>query len=628
MRRSDPTGKCQAGYGSWVEVCSHAVRAMTFRSHTAEGAALNPNLSLKGEGWAATAAVFAVAGCFTSWSALPGPHWFDTPEFTAVGIALSTSHAPGHPLHAIYMRAATLAPLGDAGLRGNASSAVAFALALALFYRVLRAAAPRAPRLLAACVALVPLFVPMLWFQAIRSEVYALQFVASALCARLCQRAASGRDLRDVPLLVFAVGIAGTCHSFIAALWVPFALWSLAAGARVQVLERGREARRALLRALAACVPAGLVALLPYAYLPLRALGGGDVGWGAPDSARELWRTISAEQWQQAVAAAREPLSALDNASAAADYVLAQLGVPAAAILLLLIAGGVLGLVRERSGGALAALASVLLVFAAPVIDPLNPDLGGYLMHGFAALLLLAWLAADACARMLPPRASPAWAFALVLALCAARFDPGIRAGARLPERIGRALLAEVPVGGTLVISEYTTNFTQWYLQAAEGLRPDVARVFRAQVHSDWLARRLATTHPDAAARLPGFARSFFTAGTRFEPGVEIQGLSEVFARLQPVGLTFGPPGTHWPSVAELAAIDRSLVRGEPPAAEGRRMLAYFRVQHATWLLSARTPSSAARALAAWDIERAGQLAPGDELVAQLRARLAQVGGP
>ena len=571
--------------------------------------------------------VFAVAGCFSSWTVLPGPHWFDTPEFTAVGLALSTSHAPGHPLHAIYMRAATLVPVGDAGLRGNLSSAFAFALALAVFYRVLRAAAPHAPRALAVCTALIPLFIPVLWMQAIRSEVYALQFLASALIARQCQRAASGADLRDAPLLVWLVGIAGTCHTFIAALWLPIALWALAAALRVQLQAHGRAAREPLRRALLACTLAGAAALLTYAYLPLRALGGGDVGWGTPDSARELWQTITGEQWQHAAVEQRVPVTVGQNAQAAVDYVILQLGVPAAAILFALLALGVLGLLRARSGSALAALATVLIVFAAPVIDPLNPDIGGYVMHGFAALLLLCWQAADASEGVLPLRGFARLVFVPVLLLCALRFDPSVTAGARVPERIGRALLAEVPVGGVLVTSEYSTAFTQWYLQAAEGLRPDVARVFRAQLHTSWMPRRLATTHPEVAARLPTFPRSFATAGTRFEPGVEIQRLRGLFTHLQAVGLTFAPPGARWATPSELAAIDAGIVRDGPPAADGRRMLAYFRAQHAAWLLGPNKPSAEARALAAWEIARAAQLAPRDALVARLRGRLAQVGG-
>jgi hypothetical protein len=587
-------------------------------------AAIDRDASLGDERWTASALVFALAAGFSCWTALPGPHWFDTPELTAVGVALSTSHPPGHPLHALFVRAVTLAPFGDVGFRGNVSSALAFSLALAVFYRVLRASAPAVPRALALCAALTPMFVPMLWFQAIRSEVYALQFLCSALIARLCQRVASGADLRDVPLLVLALGVAGSCHTFIAALWLPIALWALAAGARARLRARPESARAELLRAAVAAVPAAVIALSIYSYLPLRALGGGDVGWGTPDSLGELWRTLSAEQWQRVAAQERAPVGALQNAYNAFDYVFAQLGAAVTAILFGVFALGLLGLIRARSGSALVAIATVLLVFAARVIDPLNPDLGGYLLHGFAALLLLIWLAADASASTLPVRWAP-WAFALVLALCVARFDLRATAGARIPERLGRALLAEVPVAGTLVTSEYSTTFMQWYLQVAEGLRPDVARVFRAQLDSPWLVRRLASAHPKVAARVPHFPRSFTHTDVRFEPGVELERLRELVPRLVPSGLTFSVGGRPT-TASELDRIDARLLRGEQPAADGRRMLAYFSAQHAVWLLAPRKPARPALALAASDLRRAERFAPNDALLAELRRRLAQLG--
>jgi hypothetical protein len=195
-----------------------------------------------------------------------------------------------------------------------------------------------------------------------------------------------------------------------------------------------------------------------------------------------------------------------------------------------------------------------------------------------------------------------------------------------VPERIARAMLAEVPNGGTLVTSEYASTFMQWYLLVAEGLRPDVARVFRAQVDSPWLARRLATAHPEVAARLPGFPRSFARADVRFEPGVEPERLGALVPRMQAVGLTFAVDAPRWASGAELERIDAGILRGERPAADGRRMLAYFSAQHAAWLLAPRAPAPAALALAASDLRRAERYAPRDPLLAELRRRLAQLG--
>jgi hypothetical protein len=78
--------------------------------------------------------------------------------------------------------------------------------------------------------------------------------------------------------------------------------------------------------------------------------------------------------------------------------------------------------------------------------------------------------------------------------------------------------------------------------------------------------------------------------------------------------------------VAVLERIDARILRDEQPAADGRRMLAYFRAQHAAWLLAPRAPASEALALAASDLQRAERFAPHDALLAELRRRLAQLG--
>ena len=55
--------------------------------------------------------------------------------------------------------------------------------------------------------------------------------------------------------------------------------------------------------------------------------------------------------------------------------------------------------------------------------------------------------------------------------------------GEPFPATVVRAMLEEVPPGGALVVSDYATIFGAWLLRAAEGARPDVALVFRGQMH-------------------------------------------------------------------------------------------------------------------------------------------------
>ena len=240
----------------------------------------------------ATAAVFAVAAGLFAWTALPGTHWHDTAEFGAVAWRLSLSHPPGHPLHAVLTHGIERLPLGDVPFRANLLSALALGAALALLYRLLRAIAPEGHRLPAIAGALLPAAMPAVWLQGVRAEVYGPQLLLSVAVGWLCLLVARGDDQRALPALALAFGLAGANHSLIGAALIPLALIAMAVG-------------RPRAPAVAGAFAAGGLGLAAYAYLPLRATHGGEVGWGMPTSAGALWETISGRAWHANIA--RDP---------------------------------------------------------------------------------------------------------------------------------------------------------------------------------------------------------------------------------------------------------------------------------------------------------------------------------
>ncbi len=556
-----------------------------------------------------TAAVFAVAGAFAGLTALPGPHWHDTAEFAAVGARLSLSHPPGHPVHAVTTHAAQLVPLGDAAFRANLASAFALAAALALFFRLLRRLAPGAPAVGVAAAALLPVVMPVVWLQGARAEVYALQLVFSVIAADLCRRAAAGDDARAPAALALAVALAGANHSLVAATWIPLGVVALALGVR--------RARPLLL-----AVPAGLLGLAAYAYLPLRAHAGAEVGWGVPDTVARVVETITAREWQRAAAPDVPPVDLADNLASLTAYGIDQVGPVVALALLAIVLAGTPRLVRERRWMALGALAVVALAFATRVVFPLdllNPDLGGYVLSGLLGGVALAVAAADAAWR------PAAWIFVPLLAFVAPRFDPGERMGSRAAEIAARRMLAEVPPGGTIVFADYASWFLGAALRAIEGARPDAALLFRGQIHRDWFRERLSWHRRDAAARAAAFPAGYGAPGDRFEPGVHAEQLAGLASRLRPVGLTLAADGP-WPSVSAAAAAFAGLA---PEDLDTRRGLAFVHLQHAEHVARALAGggerSAEARALLEWHLARADALAPGDPFVADARAR---AGGP
>ncbi len=536
-----------------------------------------------------SALVWGLAGSFLSWTLLPGLHWHDTGEFVAVARRLSLSHSPGHPLHALYTHSLQLLPLGDQGLRSNLGSALALALALALFYRLLRALSPSLHWSLAALTALTPLSLPGVWLQGARTEVYSLQLLLGIFSALLVLKLARGEQ-RALPLLAFSFGLAGANHSLLGAALIPLALFGMALGLR-------------RLRALLLAFPAGALGLMVYLYLPLRAGEGGIIGWGRPDSVDAFTHMLLARDWMKSIGDVQQ-FDFLDNLANLSAYVIQQFGPEASLLMLLLFGLGLLSALRHARGALLGAVLVILGVFATKsyyAIDLLNPDLGGYLMAGLLAILALPWISLGALKEPIPRRL--AFGGLLLLALIASlrEFDTGQRRGSRSAEIFARTILAEPPPQGGLLISDYATQFCAWYLRAVEGLRPDLALIFRGRIHESWHRTRLADEHPVQRRWLDPYPQGLAHPSLRFEPGVEMERLGPLRALLRPVGLTLAITGPAQAALERWRSLDTSDL-------DARRSLAFQHLQRALHLRAVRAPRSWIR----WHLGEAEVLAPGD----------------
>lgn len=547
------------------------------------------------------------AGAFFAWTALPGLHGYDAAEFAAVGWRLSLSHPPGHPVHALLTKAAQmLIPVGDLAFRANLLGAIVVGAALAMLYRLLRLLAPDVRRWVAAEAALMLAVVPLVWLQAVRAEVYGLQLLFTVSCGWLALRLSRGEG-RALPALALTFGLAGANHSYIGLFMVPLALWAMAVG-----LRRAGPGERATARPIAWAVPAGLLGLLAYLYLPLRATAGGIVGWGRPDTLDGFVGTITARDWTRGLAPPADN-SALDNIGTLVGFAIEQTGPIAAAVLFGLLLAGAPFIVQRRRLIALAALVGVALPVASRVIYPLdlaNPDLGGYLAGAAAAALCLLLVAIDAL-----PDTARRWSGLLLpipLLLMALDLDGGRQLRNRSVETVARARLAEVPPDGHLISSDYATAFQTWGLRALYGARPDVAPIFRGRVDTDWHRSRLRAAHPAAAEALADFPRGFDTPASRYEPGVEMHRLGPLEARLRPVGLTLAPD-MDWPTPEALTAALQPLERFSDR--DARRQAAFVYAQHAAHMLRVEGPPE----LIGWMLDRAWAIAPGDPLLVEMR---------
>ncbi len=561
-------------------------------------------------------AVTAAVAVFLIGGVLPSGAFFDTGEFGAVAWRLSISHPPGHPVHAAVTGAVLRLPFADVPFRANLSSALCLAAALGAFAVLLRALAPRLSVVGVVAAAALPAVMPAIWLQGVRAEVYALQLLLSVGLAGLCLAVARGRDQRALPALALTFGLAGANHSLLGLAFVPLALLAL---------FLGRPSRRALL----AAVPAGLLGLSTYLWLPLRATAGAEIGWGRPDTAADFWAVLSAKDWQGNLVRT-EALDLVDNGFAVLDYLMGQIGYAPAGLFFVVIAAGTLVGGRRTRGLVLACLGLAGTVVATRFFypfDALNPDMGGYFAPALLALLAAVVVSADVFtlrAGLVAMSTLP-----VVLLFVGGGHDPGRRQGARVAEPLVRGMLDEVPPGGALVMSDYSTLFGAWSLRAAEGLRPDVGLVFRGQAGRSWYIDRLAQVSPAWALRLATFPEGFDRPDVRLEPGVLLDRLGPLTAGLRASGLTLAvddASGTPDAPIAELARAFDRVLPGPPTAADldARRTLGALHLSHAeAHLARGLPPSPAARERAHWHLSRVEALAPGDPATAALAARLA-----
>jgi hypothetical protein len=185
-------------------------------------------------------------------------------------------HPPGYPLYALLGRAISMLPIGSIPFRYNLFSALAAAGAAALVAWAVEESGP----LPALAAGLSLAFAPLVWSQAVITEVYALTALLAALIAGLSLR----REPR--PLMLGVALSLGLTHHLTLIAFAPLALQAFVAWAKEQSA-----------RTVAAHAAMGfLIGLAPLAYLPFTSSA--LVGWGDASSLKGFWWLVSAELYR------------------------------------------------------------------------------------------------------------------------------------------------------------------------------------------------------------------------------------------------------------------------------------------------------------------------------------------
>jgi hypothetical protein len=214
----------------------------------------------------------------------------DGGDLIAAARTLGIPHPTGYPTYTLLAWLFSQLTVGTIAYRVNLMSAVCAALTVGLLCRIAQFLLPAEKYTLAlsAAAALALAFSPMLWSQAVISEVYTLLtlFAATFLWLLLRWQNDGSDRLFLLAALVLGLGLGNHITLIFAAPAALVLLWP----------DRQRWFR---LRTLAPAAILFFIGLGIYAYLPLAAIQHPPVNWGNPQTWKRFLWVVTAKQYQQ-----------------------------------------------------------------------------------------------------------------------------------------------------------------------------------------------------------------------------------------------------------------------------------------------------------------------------------------
>jgi hypothetical protein len=212
----------------------------------------------------------------------------DGGDLIAAAKTLGVPHPSGYPTYTLLAWVFTHIPFGSIAYRVNLLSAVSAAVTAGLLCLCMRPLLPqhRHSPLVAASTALVFAFSPLVWSQAVISEVHTLNALFATIVILLVLRWRVGASDSLLFLAAFALGVGLGNH-----LTLAFLLPALL------ILLWHQRARLLRLRPLLTATALFATGLGVYAYLPVAASRHPPVNWGAPSTWHRFLWVVTAKQY-------------------------------------------------------------------------------------------------------------------------------------------------------------------------------------------------------------------------------------------------------------------------------------------------------------------------------------------
>lgn len=437
----------------------------------------------------------------------PGISWanygVDSGDFAAAAVVLGIPHPPGYPTYTLLAHLFQRLPFSDPALAMNVLSALCTALAGGLFAHLVAGTVDRSERmrqLLGIISGLALGTAPLIWSQAVITEVHGLNLLFVVLGFYLARSLADDQRVLDFKVYAVALGLGlalGNHVTIVLVLTAVAVLWLRRW--RSRLLDRPGLFRIAL---------AVMLGALVYLYLPLRAITNPVINWGDPQTWGRFFWTISADPYQGF--AFSLPTDQLPRRIAAWATLLRQaFGYPGLAL-------GVLGLMYGRSR--IRALDWVAvwttMVYSVFSIGYSTADSTAYLIPAQLGFLWMIGLGlAYACSwivQRMPDHAArvqyglPALFLVSILAGAWAHYDSVDASHDLRAIDYARNSMQQAPDRAVILTWQAFDAFPLWYVHLALEQRPDLAVIVVPLLQYDWYQEQIAVLYPEL--EMPGMS--------------------------------------------------------------------------------------------------------------------------
>lgn len=435
-------------------------------------------------------------------SMAPGLTWAnfgsDGGDLIAAAATGGVAHPTGYPVYLLIARLFQWMPIGSLAYRTNLLSAFAAVFAALLVYGMVTRSLSERNWLAGLISAYAFGLAPLLWSQAVITEVYALHalFVALILYVAAVPLSLTSKQQDCAQGLIFGLAMGNHVTTI---LLLPVILFST-------ISQRDDPAQKIIqwkvdFYSLARRLSWMGAGLLVYLTLPLRSLSHPQVNWGNPLTLDGFGWLVSGKLYQDQLFVLTFS-SALERSRAAASLLIEQFGVLGLTI-------GLIGLIVFYNSSRLYRN-TIWTVIAFSVFAVVYDTSDSFLYLIPAFLCFAIWIGLglnglmDMTAQRFPKAGSAiGLMFILYLFVLAGTHWPQVDAShdARA-ERFGRQVLTQSPANAIVFAKGDEAIFTMWYFHYALGERPDLVIVATDLLHFDWYQESLHFNYPNLV--LPG----------------------------------------------------------------------------------------------------------------------------